>query len=211
MINRGPGDSQRRILEHLKRRGSSTIPVIAADLDLNVETVRTHLRSLGSEGLAERVGTRSSGPGRPEILFGLTGAAETLFPNRESEVLRELTSYLEDTGEKGVLNDFFSDYVGRRRSAAMSRVVELSGEARLQEVARILTEDGFMAEVKTDSDGTRVLRLSHCPLGQLVDVTRAPCRAELAFVQELLGERLARVSYIPTGDSACCYTLIEGG
>jgi predicted ArsR family transcriptional regulator len=93
----------------------------------------------------------------------------------------------------------------------MARVEDLSGEARLQEVARILTEEGFMAEVQTDDEGRRVLRLSHCPLRKLVDVTRAPCRAELSFVRELLGERLARVSYIPTGDSACCYTLVEGG
>lgn len=210
MINKGLGESQQKILEHLKRRGSSTIPAIAADLDLNVETVRTHLRALGSEGLAQRVGSRRSGPGRPEILYGLTDAAETWFPNRESEVLKELTTYLQTAGEQEVVNEFFADYVGRRRSVAMSRVEGLSGEARLDEVARILTEDGFMAEVQVDDEGKRVLRLSHCPLRQLVDVTRAPCRAELSFVRDLLGERLARVSYIPTGDSACCYALVEG-
>lgn len=210
MITKGLGESQQKILEHLKRRGSSTIPAIAADLDLNVETVRTHLRALGSEGLAQRVGSRRSGPGRPEILYGLTDAAETWFPNRESEVLKELTTYLQTAGEQEVVNEFFADYVGRRRSVAMSRVEGLSGEARLDEVARILTEDGFMAEVQVDDEGKRVLRLSHCPLRQLVDVTRAPCRAELSFVRDLLGERLARVSYIPTGDSACCYALVEG-
>jgi predicted ArsR family transcriptional regulator len=42
---------------------------------------------------------------------------------------------------------------------------------------------------------------------QLVEATRAPCRAELGFVKELLGERLTRVSYIPSGDSACCYAF----
>ncbi|HKJ02885.1 MAG TPA: hypothetical protein VJ997_10535 [Longimicrobiales bacterium] len=210
MITRGLGESQQKILEHLKRRGSSTIPAMAADLDLNVETVRTHLRALGSDGLAQRVGSRRSGPGRPEILYGLTDAAEAWFPNRESDVLRELTTYLQNAGEPGVVNEFFADYVGRRRSAALSRVEDLSGEARLEEVARILTEDGFMAEVQMDDDGKRVLRLSHCPLRQLVDVTRAPCRAELSYVRDLLGERMARVTYIPSGDSACCYAIGEG-
>jgi len=211
MTNSGPGESQRRILEHLKRRGSSTIPAMATDLDLNVETVRTHLRALGSEGLIRRVGSRRNGPGRPEIVYGVTDAADEWFPNRESDILRELTTYLEAEGESGVMNDFFEDLVDRRRSAAMSRVEDLSGEARLQEVARILTERGFMAEAQTDQEGKRVLRLAHCPMRQLVDVTRAPCRAELSFVRELLGERLTRVSYIPTGDSACCYTLAEVG
>jgi predicted ArsR family transcriptional regulator len=210
MINRGLGESRQRILEHLKRRGSSTIPTISADLDLNVETVRTHLKALGSDGLTQRVGSRRSGPGRPEILYGLTDAAEAWFPNRESDVLRELTTYLQGAGDTGLVHEFFADYVGRRRSAALARVEGLGGAARLEEVASILTEDGFMAEVQNEERGRRVLRLSHCPLGQLVDVTKAPCRAELSYVRELLGERLARVSYIPTGDSACCYAIGEG-
>ncbi len=211
MIKKGLGESQQRILEHLKRRQSSTIPAIAADLDLNVETIRTHMRALGSDDLVKRVGSRRSGPGRPEILYGLTDAAEPWFPNRESDILRELTAYLQEAGESGIVNDFFADYVGRRRAAAMSRVQDLSGEERLQEVARILTEDGFMAEVQTDDEGRRVLRLPHCPLRHVVDVTKAPCSAELSYVRELLGERLARVSYIPAGDAACCYTIAEGG
>ena len=181
------------------------------DLDLNVETVRTHLRALGSEGFARRVGSRRRGPGRPEIVYGLTDAAETWFPNRESDVLKALTTYLQAAGEPGLINDFFADYVARRRAVAVSRVEELTGHARLDEVARILTEDGFMAEVETDEKGARVLRLSHCPLRRLVDVTRAPCRAELSFVRDLLGERLSRVSYIPSGDSACCYAVVDAG
>lgn len=207
MINRGLGESQRKILEHLKRRGSSTIPAIAADLGLNVETVRTHLRALGSDGLAHRVGSRRSGPGRPEILYGLTEVAEAWFPNRESDILRELMAYLQNAGESSMVNEFFADYVGRRQSAVLSRVENLSGDARLEEVAHVLTEDGFMAEVQSDDEGQRVLRLSHCPLRRLVDITKAPCRAELSYVQDLLGERLVRVSYIPTGDSACCYAI----
>lgn len=210
MINRGLGESQQRILEHLKRRGASTIPAIAVALDLNVETVRTHLRALGSDGLTCRVGSRRNGPGRPEILYGLTDAAEEWFPNREGTVLREMTSYLENVGEGDLVNEFFADYVGRRRSAAMARVEDLGGAERLEEVARILSEDGFMAEVQSDGEGKRMLRLSHCPLGKLVDVTRAPCRAELSYVRDLLGERLSRVSYIPTGDPACCYMIMEG-
>lgn len=210
MINKGLGESQQRILEHLKRRGSSTIPAIAADLDLNVETVRTHLRALGSEGLVQRVGSHRRGPGRPEILYGLTDAAEAWFPNREGEILHELAAFLEDDGARDTVNRFFATQVDRRRAAAMARVEGLEGDERLHEVARILTEDGFMAEVQIDAQGRRVLRLPHCPVRQLVRVTRAPCRAELSLVRDLLGERLARVSYIPTGDTACCYSLSEG-
>jgi predicted ArsR family transcriptional regulator len=202
----GLGESQTRILEHLKRHGSGTIPRIAESLELNVETVRAHLKSLGSDGLVTRAGRRSRGPGRPEIVYELTEAAEVLFPNREGQVLQQLAAYLEASGNPELVRSFFEEYVDRRRGAALERVRGLEGRERAEEVARILTEQGFMAEIESDDSGRRVLRLCHCPLRGLVSVTRAPCRAELGFVRELLGGTLDRVGYMPAGDRACCYT-----
>lgn len=204
------GESQRKILDRLKRRGTSTIPTLSADLGLSVETVRAHLRSLGSDGLVTRTGSRRGGKGRPEILYQLTDAAEVWFPNREGEILQRLAGYLEGAGERELVKGFFDEYVDERRAQALGRVADLTGDARVREVARILTEDGFMAEADKDERGRTVLRLSHCPMRRLVDATKAPCRAELAFVRELLGERLARVEYIPDGDAACCYTVGSG-
>lgn len=210
-MNRAMGDSQKRILEHLKRRGVSTIPALAEDLQLSVETVRTHLRSLGSEGLVHRSGTRRGGPGRPEILYELTQLAERWFPNRESEILQKLAAYLEAAGEQALLREFFAGYVDERRSEALARVAGLRGKGRVREVARVLSEAGFMAEAGEDERGRTVLRLPHCPMRRLVDATRAPCRAELAFIRELLGEKLTRVEYLPNGDGACSYAMTSGG
>lgn len=203
------GESRQRILEHLKRHGSSTIPAIAADVDLNVETVRDHLKALVDQGLVQRDGTRSRGPGRPEIVYGPTDAAEALFPNRQGELLEELAAFLENAGEGALVERFFAQYVARRRAAALPRVEDLEGRERIEEVARILSEEGFMAEVE-EAGAQPVLRLCHCPMRQLVSATRVPCRAEMGFVRELLGERLARVGYIPSGDAACRYAVGQG-
>lgn len=200
----GLGQSQRSILDVLKRRGSSTVPRIAEALGLNVETVRDHLKALTKHGLVHREGRLRAGPGRPEIVYGLTVAAETLFPRREGEVLQELALYLRDTGNAAVLHAFFDRFVGSRREEAMARVEGLEGRARVDEAAAILSELGFMAEVEEVEGGAR-LRLCHCPLRELVDVSKVPCRAEIGFVNELLGERPARQSYIPAGDASCSY------
>lgn len=205
MLAPGLGASQNRILHAIKRRGAATIPELAASVELNVETVRDHLRKLVDEGLVERRGRRRSGPGRPEILFGLTELGDTLFPTREGELLQELARHLVESGNDDLLEDFYAKYLERRREQALRRVRGLKGRARLEEVARILTEYGFMALVEDGGAGP-VLRLCHCPVRALVEVTRTPCRAEVAFVNELLGERIARVSYIPAGDAACRYT-----
>lgn len=201
------GESQGRILERLKRWGPGTIPDLAGALDLSVETVRTHLRSLGSEGLVERRGTRRSGPGRPEILYGLTAASEAFFPNTEGELLHELAGFLVERGDSGVVREFFEGRLEERRASAKQRLAGLEADERIDEVARILSEEGFMADVVTHGTDEKVLRLCHCPMRRLVDVTRVPCRSELEFVRRLLGRRLVRVSYIPHGDDACCYAL----
>ena len=205
------GESQDRILDRLKRDGTSTIPTLAEGLGLNVETVRTHLRSLTSAGLVRREGRRIRGPGRPEIVYGLTEAADAHFPNQEADLLSELARFLRDEGQAGLIRGFFEERARQRRDAVLPRLEGLEGDERLREVVRILAEEGYMPEVSEDESGRAVLALTHCPLRGVVDVTRAPCRAELGFVRALVGGDLERVSYIPSGEVSCCYALKAAG
>lgn len=198
------GTSQRSILDRLKRSGRSTVPELAADLGLNVETVREHVRALAGLLLVRRDGTRSTGPGRPEVLYALTPEADEHFPRRDGEVLRDLASHLLKTGNSRILMDFFRQSSGGR--SVRARVRRHKGRARLEEVARIFSERGFMAEVHDDA-GVPCLRLCHCPIRDLVHATRIPCVAEIETIQDLLGEKLARTSYLPAGDASCSYTL----
>jgi len=200
----GLAGSQRQLLEMLKRRGATTIPVLAEGLRRNVETIRHHLRALESLGYVKRAGKRAVGPGRPELVYGLTAAAEVLFPRREGELLQALAAHLKETGNESLLRDFFESWIGARRADALARVEGLSGAARVEEVARIMSELGFMASAETGRSQPR-LHLCHCPLRDLVAVSRVPCQAELGFVGELLGAGLTRLAFIAAGDNTCSY------
>lgn len=200
----GLGKSQRAILDLLKRRDRSTIPELAADLRLNIETLRGHLKALVARKLVRRAGTRcADGPGRPEVLYALAPEAEALFPRREGETLHELAAHLVNSGRADVLREFFERRIGGRRVEALRRVRPLKGRARVEEVARIFSELGFMAVVEDDGR----LRLCHCPIRELVRATRIPCAAEIGLIQELLGKGLHRTTYIPAGDAACSYRV----
>lgn len=204
----GLGDTQRRVLELLKRRGEQSVGELADALDLAAETVRGHMNALTGRGLVARAGRRKAGPGRPEILYRLTDEAQSLFPSEEAHLLRDLTGYLIDEGHEAVLEVFFRDRVAEQREGARDRVEGLSGRERLDEVAAILTEEGFMAEVVEAGDGRPPgLRLCHCPLKEMVAVSRLPCHAEEAWIRELLGEELARRSWMPEGDRTCSYDV----
>lgn len=206
MTASGLGESQRAILTRLKREGQGTIPSLAAEVGLNIETVRGHLKSLVGLGLVQREGTQRSGPGRPEVVYVLTPEADLLFPRREGETLRELATHLVKSGRADVLREFFERRIGGRRADALARVRPLRGKARLAEVAKIFSELGFMAVVERH-EGAPCLRLCHCPIRELVQATRIPCAAEIGLLKELLGDEMARVSYIPAGDASCAYQV----
>ncbi len=198
----GLGASQRRLLDALKREGLLTLRELAAALALSRETLREHVNALAAAGLVRRAGNRRGGRGRPEVLYQLTAAAEGLFPQKDGQLLAELTAWLTDEGHEATIRAFFEQRAERRGADALSRVEGLRGKRRLEEVAKILTEEGYMAEVTG-----RSLRLCHCPIRQAVDVTRAPCRSELLMVERLLGRRLERTDYLPDGGVSCTYRV----
>lgn len=102
------------------------------------------------------------------------------------------------------------EWIDERRAEALARVEGLAERERREEVASLGSELGFMAVVEdAPADGPR-LRLCHCPLRGLVEATRMPCRVEIGFVRELLGEDLVRESYIPAGDASCSNRMENG-
>ncbi|MBZ0111325.1 MAG: transcriptional regulator [Thermoanaerobaculia bacterium] len=179
-----------------------------ASSDLAAETLRDHLKALAAKGLVERAGLRREGPGRPFVLYRLTDAAAELFPQREGELLRELATFLVDSGRDDVLADFFAARAEGRKARLHERLVGLGESERLEEVARILSEEGFLAEVQVSQRGPS-LRLCHCPLRELVAVSHLPCQAEMNLVNDLLGRTLRRESFMPDGDSCCTYSIGE--
>ena len=211
-----PRGTPGRILERLKRSGPSGIPDLARAFSLSAESVRAHVRALSEAGLVEASGTQSSGRGRPRRLWSLTRDAERLFPRREGELLQGLAIHLREAGQEEILISFLDRFASQRRDVALGRLEGLHGRERLEEVARILTEEGYMAEIQPGTNGAPArLRLCHCPVRELVEVTRAPCRAEVAFVKALVGRELARsglarVEHIADGGSACAYAVGDG-
>lgn len=198
--------SHRALCDALKHRRRATVPELTEESGLNIETVREHLRTLTTRGLVRRDGTVRRARGRPEIAYVLTAAAEPLFPRREGEILHALGRHLVETGRQDLLRDFFDRFIGERREAALARVSHLTGPRRVREVARIMEEMGFMPVLEGPRSAPQ-LRLCHCPMRDLVDATRIPCRAEIGLLAELLGTELTRHGYIPDGDASCGYVL----
>ena len=128
-------------------------------------------------------------------------------PRREGEVLRQLAAHLLAGEASEALASFFRRRVAAVGEEALRRVTDLEGRERLEAVAELLSEEGFMARVREGDDGRSRLVLHHCPLRELVEATRLPCRAELGWVGEAVGAPLERESWMPEGDRTCAYAV----
>lgn len=202
---RPPGTTRDRLLDTLKRRGPATLATLAGIHRLALPTLRAHLAALEAGGLVSRLTERTRARGRPRHRYALTAAGHARFPQREGELLGEFARWLVARGGEREIRRFLEDRVATTRQGARARLRGLRGGARLREVARILSEQGFMAEVEPGRGKAPLLRLCHCPVRHLVGATGLPCRIELGFVEEMVGRSLERVSYIPAGGSSCAY------
>jgi predicted ArsR family transcriptional regulator len=203
----GLGDSQRVLLGLLKRRGPTTILELEAAVGLARESVRDHLQSLVAAGFVERAGLRRAGPGRPAAVYRLSDRGERLFPQREPELLREMAVFILAERREDVLERFLAARAAGKRERLGERLAGLTGLERAEALAAILDEEGFLAEIEPTAEGRCLLRLCHCPLRELVAVTRLPCRSELQLVRDLLGLELRRESFMPDGASSCTYSF----
>jgi len=204
----GLGGTQRALLGGLKRRGPATLADLRAEVPLTPATLREHLAALADQGLVRRHGTRRGGSGRrgrPEVVWALAATAEELFPQREGKVLREMVAWLDAHGAAPLLARYFAARVDARRGPAKARVRTLSGFRRVAEVARMLSEEGYLTEAVRRPGGQVALRIYHCPVKDLVAATDLPCRTELGLVRELLGGKMVRIEHAAHRQGTCTF------
>lgn len=202
----GIGASQRTMLETIKRLGEATLAEVVQTVDIAPETVRSHMLTLVAQGLVIRTGVKRDGPGRPRVCFALSDAGNALFPQKDRELLRELATFLSVNGHGALLERFFSDRLKKKRAAAEAQIGHLPPKRRLAALAKLLTNDGFIAEVVT-ARGKQQLRLCHCPLRELVEISDLPCRAEQSLISHVLGVPVQLQSFMPDGAPLCTYAI----
>lgn len=193
------------LLVELKKAKRLTAKELALRLQVSLNGVRHHLKELESEGLVEYE-RRYHGVGAPAFAYRLTSAGEALFPRRYEATLNEvLDQVVAREGRAGAVA------VLEARYAALTRRLQeqLAGSdpaERLASVARILSEEGYMAEAAiTATNGTLIEH--NCAIPAVAQRFPEICAAEAKFLAAVLGADVERQGHILTGCSACEYRV----
>jgi len=196
------------VLRYLKTRGDATAEDLATAAAITLSGVRQHLTALERDGLVTHTEPRAStGTGRPRYLYTLTPTGDALFPRAYAELTNELLHYVEDE-DPALLTRLFDRRAQRRLEQCRARTEGLPFPERVSVVARILDEDGYLADFTPRDDGAFVITEHNCAVLSVAKRYSLACSSELAFLQAALPDAtVARIAHRLNGAHVCAYEV----
>jgi predicted ArsR family transcriptional regulator len=204
-----PRSTRRALVKLLKTEGPLDSAQLAARLRLTPMAVRQHLYALQREKLV----TAEARPvpiGRPAKYWRLTRQADTLFPDAYAELNVALIDAVSATfGPRGMqrLLDARAAKQQADYGARITRSAPL--RTRLQQLARVRSEEGYMADVKPDGRGRFLFIENHCPICAAATACQGFCATELDLFRAVLGPDVSveRTEHVVSGDRRCVYAV----
>ena len=198
--------SRRALVYELKRRGEATADELAEVLGLTVSAVRQHLLGLAKDGLVEYRSV-ADGRGRPRHLHRLTTRGHGLFPAAYGELTNELLSYFAEA-DAALVDTAFERRRHRRLQQALARLEGKSLAEKVPELARILDEDGYLADFESLPDGTWRITEHNCAIFAVARRYGQACGSEIGFLRDALPEaEVDRVAHMVAGQHVCSYRV----
>ena len=206
-----PGErkTRRAITKLLKTEGPLDSAKLAERLGLTAMAVRQHLYALQREGLVSAE-ERPVPIGRPAKFWHLTREADRLFPEAYAELSVALIDSVKDAfGDEG-LERVLTSRCARQRVDYGKRIRPGDRlEKKLQALAKVRTEEGYMAEVRSEGEGSYLLIENHCPICAAANACQGFCATELELFRSVLGPGVTveRAEHIIGGDHRCVYRV----
>ncbi|MGH6871429.1 MAG: helix-turn-helix transcriptional regulator [Rhizomicrobium sp.] len=201
---------RRAVLSLVKTEGPISADSLAGRLDLTAMAVRLHLGALLMEGLAAFV-EESRARGRPVQMWSVTAKAAAHFSDSHSALAADLIVQMKKVfGEPGL------DRLLKARTADQEKTYRAKTDAarslkgKLDQLAKIRSSEGYMAEVRRDEvTGDWLFVENHCPICSAAQLCTGLCREELALFRCVLGRtvKIDRVSHILAGAGRCAYRV----
>lgn len=190
----------------MKWQGEADAEGVAAQLRMTLSGARQHLTALERDGLVTHRSERQ-GPGRPRHLFHLTPAGDALFTRSYADFTNELLAYVGDE-DPALLQRIFERRADRRLQVGLIRVAGLSFPDKVREAARMLDEDGYLADFTEQPDGTYLLTEHNCAVLAIAQRFHHACSTELDYLSALLPEAdVTRVAHRLNGGFVCSYLV----
>lgn len=198
-----------RVLYALKSTGPQSADALARRLKVTVVAARQQLGRLLDKGLVA-FEDRREGVGRPKRVWALSSAGNARFPDSHAALTVDLIQAIGSALGPEALERVIAEREKATRRIYAERVRpgrSLAERAKL--LAEQRAEEGYMAEVKRQPDGSLLLIENHCPICVAAKACQGFCRSELSLFRDVLGAdaKVEREEHILSGARRCAYRI----
>lgn len=193
----------------LKHKGPQSAGQLGGALGTTGEAARQQLEKMAAEGLVAAT-SQAGGVGRPSKMWSVTPEGNARFPDSHAALTVDLITAMKQAFGSEGLERLLAHRAKRQIAAYRERMpAQTSLRRRLQTLADIRTEEGYMAEVLDSEDGDLLLVENHCPICVAATACLGLCGAELEVFRKVLGREVEveRTEHIISGARRCAYRV----
>lgn len=180
---------------------------LAAELGVTPMAVRRHLLQLeNTHWVAAELERRARG--RPAYMYLLTPEGDAQFPRSYDQLALDLLREFRERHGERELAQLLRHRKDQLVALHAPRIHSKSSfEERVAEMARILTEAGYMADWRKVDGQTYHLCEHNCAIFEAAKRCPSVCACELSMMRSLLGANIKRTQHIVRGDCQCLYVI----
>jgi predicted ArsR family transcriptional regulator len=148
--------------------------------------------------------------GRPAKFWKLTREADRLFPDAYAELSVALIDAVGETFGPAGVDRLLQTRLARQKREYATRIDRDAPLAKkLHQLAKVRTDEGYMAEVHPDGPKAFVFVENHCPICAAATACQGFCATEIELFQSALGPgvNISRTEHIVNGERRCAYRV----
>ncbi len=200
--------TETQIILILKEKGERSLQQLSDELKISKMGVLNHIKRLEGKGLIRRI-QKKGRVGRPYFLFSVTEDSKENLANSSSWMLSGLISYLKDTGNGSLVENFLRERYDQIRLEYEKRMSHLKPEMRLQELVRIRESENYFPILRAASSGTYELQEFNCPIYQISRQFGVACGLETKLFSSVLDMDVESTHRQVDGHGVCRFLIRE--
>lgn len=215
----GHAPTREAALTILLREGEATAADLAARLEVSVQVMRRHLRSLEEDGLVEACSSHD-GPGRPSNRWHLTTQGHERFPDGSEDFALSLLQSISSSLPPETLRTVLHDQARVKAELYRQRIAAGSLRERLERLVELRRQEGYVAELRADAELPAndkphqegwILSEFHCSVMRIAEEFPMVCDQELQLIRHTFPDcQVERVHWRLEEGHFCGFRLTPG-
>ncbi|MGI0129477.1 MAG: helix-turn-helix transcriptional regulator [Thermoplasmata archaeon] len=203
---KGFSSAKRELLLLLKQRPNLSLAEVAGARSFSKVAALRHLAGLEEQGLVERSYERNA-VGRPSVHFRLSPDSAGIFPQAYTQMSITALEYIEHHLGRDAVVSMLQERSHDVADQSRERLTAPELRRRVEELARLRSEGGYMAEVGGTRGATVEMREHNCPILAVAGRYPEACEVERRMFESMLRAKVDTSHRVVAGDPVCRFLI----